>query len=101
MVHTPRNAASFPAGDFPRCRNRTTRWELVGTTMRKKARPALLKGPGAGVEKARCRAAAGYLISSGAMTTLMTLISLIRMLRLGPLVSLNGSPTVSPTTAAL
>ena len=29
------------------------------------------------------------------------LISLIRILRLGPEVSLNGSPTVSPTTVAL
>jgi len=28
-------------------------------------------------------------------------ISLIKMLRLGPLVSFNGSPTVSPITAAL
>lgn len=28
-------------------------------------------------------------------------INLIRILRLGPLVSFNGSPTVSPTTAAL
>ncbi len=28
-------------------------------------------------------------------------ISLIRILRLGPDVSLNGSPTISPTTAAL
>ena len=36
-----------------------------------------------------------------APTTLTMLMSLIRMLRLGPLVSLNGSPTVSPTTAAL
>src|SRR5690606_36068850 len=36
-----------------------------------------------------------------AITTLTILISLIRIFRLGPLVSLNGSPTVSPTTAAL
>lgn len=28
-------------------------------------------------------------------------INFIKMLRLGPLVSFNGSPTVSPTTAAL
>ena len=28
-------------------------------------------------------------------------ISLIKILRLGPLVSFNGSPTVSPTTADL
>lgn len=38
---------------------------------------------------------------SPAMTIATMLISLIRMLRLGPEVSLNGSPTVSPTTVAL
>ena len=36
-----------------------------------------------------------------AATTLTILMSLIKIFRLGPLVSLNGSPTVSPTTAAL
>ena len=36
-----------------------------------------------------------------AKTTDTMLINLIRMLRLGPEVSLKGSPTVSPTTAAL
>ena len=36
-----------------------------------------------------------------AMTIATMLINLIRMLRLGPEVSLNGSPTVSPTTVAL
>ncbi len=36
-----------------------------------------------------------------ANTTLTMLISLMRIFRLGPEVSLNGSPTVSPTTAAL
>ena len=39
--------------------------------------------------------------TSGAKITATTLISLIRMFRLGPEVSLNGSPTVSPMTAAL
>lgn len=34
-------------------------------------------------------------------TSEMIAISLIRILRLGPLVSFKGSPTVSPTTAAL
>ena len=38
---------------------------------------------------------------SPAMTMDTILISLMRMLRLGPEVSLNGSPTVSPTTVAL
>ena len=38
---------------------------------------------------------------SGASTRATTAVSLIRMLRLGPLVSLRGSPTVSPTTPAL
>ena len=36
-----------------------------------------------------------------AITMATMLISLISMLRLGPDVSLNGSPTVSPTTVAL
>ena len=36
-----------------------------------------------------------------AMTIDTMLMSLMRMLRLGPEVSLNGSPTVSPTTVAL
>ena len=38
---------------------------------------------------------------SPAITMATMLISLIRILRLGPEVSLNGSPTVSPTTVAL
>jgi hypothetical protein len=38
---------------------------------------------------------------AGPIDIVTMLISLIRMFRLGPLVSLNGSPTVSPTTAAL
>jgi hypothetical protein len=47
-----------------------------------------------------------YYISENASTTPTTtietiLINLIRILRLGPDVSLKGSPTVSPTTAAL
>ena len=37
----------------------------------------------------------------GAITSATTDINLMRMLRAGPAVSLNGSPTVSPTTAAL
>src|SRR5690606_4034535 len=37
----------------------------------------------------------------GANTSDTTLISLMRMFIAGPEVSLNGSPTVSPTTAAL
>ena len=36
-----------------------------------------------------------------ANTTLTMVISLIKMLSEGPAVSLNGSPTVSPTTADL
>ena len=36
-----------------------------------------------------------------AITIETMLISLIRMFKLGPAVSLNGSPTVSPVTAAL
>src|SRR5690606_16073523 len=39
--------------------------------------------------------------NQGASTSATTLISLIRMFIAGPAVSLNGSPTVSPTTAAL
>ena len=42
-----------------------------------------------------------YRKNHGASTKLTTLISLMRMFMAGPLVSLNGSPTVSPTTAAL
>jgi|GEM_PF-2595638 len=38
---------------------------------------------------------------NGAITRETTAISLSRILRDGPEVSLNGSPTVSPTTAAL
>ena len=39
--------------------------------------------------------------SIGAITRATTLISFIRMFSEGPAVSLKGSPTVSPTTAAL
>ena len=39
-------------------------------------------------------------INNGANTSDTTVISLIRILMDGPDVSLNGSPTVSPTTAA-
>merc|ERR1719326_1519795 len=39
-------------------------------------------------------------LSAGAITSEMTDMSLIRMLSAGPDVSLNGSPTVSPTTVA-
>ena len=42
-----------------------------------------------------------YLTKSGANTSDTIVISFIRMLIDGPDVSLNGSPTVSPTTAAL
>ena len=38
---------------------------------------------------------------SGTNTSETMVISFIRMFMLGPEVSLNGSPTVSPTTAAL
>jgi len=41
-----------------------------------------------------------YLIN-GAITRETTAINLIRIFKDGPEVSLNGSPTVSPTTAAL
>src|SRR3989339_590917 len=44
---------------------------------------------------------ARYRISNGAMTSETTDINLIRIFMDGPEVSLNGSPTVSPTTAAL
>lgn len=37
---------------------------------------------------------------SPAITIATMLINLIRMFKLGPDVSLNGSPTVSPTTVA-
>ncbi len=37
----------------------------------------------------------------GAITSAITLINFTRILSEGPAVSLNGSPTVSPTTAAL
>ena len=40
-------------------------------------------------------------MNRGANTRDTTVISLIRMLMEGPEVSLKGSPTVSPTTAAL
>ncbi len=40
-------------------------------------------------------------MNNGANTKETTVISLMRMLMDGPEVSLNGSPTVSPTTAAL
>ncbi len=42
-----------------------------------------------------------YLTITPANTTATILINLIRMFSDGPEVSLNGSPTVSPTTAAL
>src|SRR5437870_589385 len=40
-------------------------------------------------------------MNNGAITSVIVLSSLISTCRLGPAVSLNGSPTVSPTTAAL
>src|SRR6266404_1701739 len=40
-------------------------------------------------------------MNSGAITSVIVLSSLISTCRLGPAVSLNGSPTVSPTMAAL
>mmetsp|Transcript_19854 Transcript_19854/g.29382 ORF Transcript_19854/g.29382 Transcript_19854/m.29382 type:complete len:220 (+) Transcript_19854:277-936(+) len=43
----------------------------------------------------------GLLGKTGAKTRETTDMSLIKMLRLGPEVSLNGSPTVSPVTVAL
>ena len=43
----------------------------------------------------------GYKMNIGAKTTDTIAISFRRMLRAGPAVSLNGSPTVSPVTAAL
>src|SRR3989442_9301185 len=43
----------------------------------------------------------GRQMNSGAITSVIVLSSLISTCRLGPAVSLNGSPTVSPTTAAL
>ena len=43
----------------------------------------------------------GYKAMSGAMTRDTTDISFIRIFSEGPDVSLKGSPTVSPTTAAL
>ena len=42
-----------------------------------------------------------YFTTRPAKTTETMLMSLMRMLRLGPEVSLKGSPTVSPTTPAL
>lgn len=42
-----------------------------------------------------------HLINNGAITRLMMDISFMSMFIAGPEVSLNGSPTVSPTTAAL
>ena len=41
------------------------------------------------------------MINTGALTKETTATSLIRMFIVGPEVSLKGSPTVSPTTAAL
>ena len=40
------------------------------------------------------------MLNSGAMTRLTIAITLIKIFIDGPEVSLNGSPTVSPTTAA-
>mmetsp|Transcript_10227 Transcript_10227/g.12202 ORF Transcript_10227/g.12202 Transcript_10227/m.12202 type:complete len:259 (-) Transcript_10227:1517-2293(-) len=42
-----------------------------------------------------------FVVIRGAITSETTLMSFIRMLSDGPEVSLNGSPTVSPTTTAL
>ena len=50
------------------------------------------------VRRSRRRAEGCY--SSGAITKLTMAITLMRMFMLGPDVSLNGSPTVSPTTVA-
>jgi hypothetical protein len=52
-------------------------------------------------ERLDARGAGGASQSIVAMTRAMTDISLRRMLSEGPEVSLKGSPTVSPTTAAL
>ncbi len=42
-----------------------------------------------------------YLIKNGTNTSEIIAINLMRIFNAGPEVSLNGSPTVSPTTAAL
>ena len=47
------------------------------------------------------RVRAPYQVIRGAMSRETTAITLMRMATPGPDVSLNGSPTVSPTTAAL
>src|ERR1044071_3032484 len=58
-------------------------------------RPLDCEGPSQGVN------AGDQPTNNGASTSVMVLRSLINTCRLGPAVSLNGSPTVSPTTAAL
>src|SRR5262245_48169322 len=63
-------------------------------------RPWRPAGPHPGCPRPERRGGAGYVNSGDASSDAM-LISLIRMLIEGPAVSLNGSPTVSPTTAAL
>jgi hypothetical protein len=47
------------------------------------------------------RVRAPYQVIRGAISSETTAITLMRMATPGPEVSLNGSPTVSPTTAAL
>ena len=42
-----------------------------------------------------------YIVKNGASTNATTAINLIKIFSEGPEVSLNGSPTVSPTTVAL
>jgi hypothetical protein len=62
------------------------------------AAPRLPQGPG---EQGLVRRRLDHAPNMGAKTSEITAISLMRMLMEGPTVSLRGSPTVSPTTAAL
>ena len=62
---------------------------------------ASIEGQVSGSADSRLRDAAGRQMNSGASTSVIVARSLMRTCSDGPAVSLKGSPTVSPTTAAL
>lgn len=88
MAHDGRNPMTFQSGS-QRFRAKNDRFVLrvSGPTLRS-------------VQSVNTLRIVGHSAISGAMTRETTVMSLIKIFRLGPAVSLNGSPTVSPTTAA-
>ena len=109
LDHGIHHLGAAPDGRCPRCRLRALAHAPRGalahvlTGALASASSSLRRSPFDGRHLA-CVAAwrlgAGYRMNSGASTRVIVASSLTRTWSDGPAVSLNGSPTVSPTTAA-